>query len=209
MACLREKGICSYLRFCSITKTLERYQRCCLNPQDNSGERETQSWYQEVSKLKAKFEALQRTQRHLLGEDIGALSVKELQNLEKQLEGALAQARQRKTQIMTEQMEELRRKERHLGDVNKQLKIKVSLELSSFEAEGQGLRALPFPWSSNASAEAGSSTFHVLHSQSNHMDCEQPDPVLQIGHQQYMAADGPSGSRSMAVESNFIHGWGL
>jgi hypothetical protein len=32
----------------------------------------------------------------LLGEDLGPLSVKELQNLEKQLEGALAQARQRK-----------------------------------------------------------------------------------------------------------------
>lgn len=37
--------------------------------------------------------------RHLLGEDLGPLSVKELQNLEKQLEGALAQARQRKVQI--------------------------------------------------------------------------------------------------------------
>ncbi|KAM3264373.1 Agamous-like MADS-box protein AGL6 [Capsicum annuum] len=194
-----------------ITKTLERYQRCCINPQDNCGERETQSWYQEVSKLKAKFEALQRTQRHLLGEDLGTLSVKELQNLEKQLEGALAQARQRKTQIMMEQMEELRRKERHLGDVNKQLKIKVSLELSSFETEGQGLRALPnFPWSCNASAEAGSSSFHVHHSQSNHMDCDQPDPVLQIGYQQYMSADGASGSRSnMAIENNIIHGWGL
>ncbi|KAF3632380.1 putative polygalacturonate 4-alpha-galacturonosyltransferase-like [Capsicum annuum] len=149
--------------------------------------------------------------RHLLGEDLGTLSVKELQNLEKQLEGALAQARQRKTQIMMEQMEELRRKERHLGDVNKQLKIKVSLELSSFETEGQGLRALPnFPWSCNASAEAGSSSFHVHHSQSNHMDCDQPDPVLQIGYQQYMSADGASGSRSnMAIENNIIHGWGL
>lgn len=55
--------------------------------------------------------------------------------------------------------------------------------LGQFEAEGQGgLRALPFPWSCNASAEAGSSTFHVHHSQSNHMDCDQPDPVLQIGY---------------------------
>nr|XP_029151793.1 homeobox-leucine zipper protein ATHB-4 isoform X2 [Arachis hypogaea]XP_029151794.1 homeobox-leucine zipper protein ATHB-4 isoform X2 [Arachis hypogaea] len=34
--------------------------------------------------------------KHLLGEDLGPLSIKELQNLEKQLEGALAQARQRK-----------------------------------------------------------------------------------------------------------------
>ncbi|CAH2041832.1 unnamed protein product, partial [Thlaspi arvense] len=104
-----------------MTKTLERYQRCCFNPQDNSVEHEAQSWYQEVSKLRAKYESLQRTQRlyhqpcfsasrHLLGEDLGPLSVKELQNLEKQLEGALAQTRQRKTQMMIEQMEELRRK---------------------------------------------------------------------------------------------------
>ncbi|XP_022769501.1 MADS-box transcription factor 6-like [Durio zibethinus] len=107
-----------------MTKTLERYQRCCLTPQDNSLERETQNWYQEVTKLKTKYQALQRTQRHLLGEDLGPLNVKELQNLEKQLEGALALARQRKTQIMIEQMEDLRKKERHLGDLNKQLKIK-------------------------------------------------------------------------------------
>ncbi|XP_072064894.1 agamous-like MADS-box protein AGL13 [Arachis hypogaea] len=59
---------------------------CCNN----------QSWYQEVSKLKAKYESLQRTQRHLFGKDLGPLSIKELQNLEKQLEGSLAQARQRK-----------------------------------------------------------------------------------------------------------------
>ncbi|KAF3635665.1 hypothetical protein FXO38_24523 [Capsicum annuum] len=63
--------------------------------------------------------------------------------------------------------------EHHLGDVNKQLKIKT---------EGQGLRALlNFSWISNASVEAVSSSFHVHHSQSNHMDCDQPDLVLQIG----------------------------
>uniref|UniRef100_A0AAU7LJR0 MADS39 n=1 Tax=Hippophae rhamnoides TaxID=193516 RepID=A0AAU7LJR0_9ROSA len=50
----------------------------------------------EVTKLKFKYESLQRTQRHLLGEDLGPLSVKELQNLETQLEAGLAQARQRK-----------------------------------------------------------------------------------------------------------------
>jgi len=37
--------------------------------------------------------------RHLLGEDLGPLSVKELQQLEKQLECALSQARQRKVHI--------------------------------------------------------------------------------------------------------------
>ncbi|KAI3449153.1 hypothetical protein Pfo_005818 [Paulownia fortunei] len=155
----------------STTKTLERYQRCCFNPQDNSSERDTQSWYQEVSKLKAKYESLQRTQRHLLGEDLGPLSVKELHNLEKQLEGALAQTRQRKTQILMEQMEELRRKERELGDMNKQLKIKL-------EAEGQGLRALPCAWNPGSSSETSSFPVHIQ--ASNPMEIE-PEPFLQIG----------------------------
>ncbi|KAH7512829.1 hypothetical protein FEM48_Zijuj12G0131400 [Ziziphus jujuba var. spinosa] len=133
------------------------------------------SWYQEVTKLKAKYEALQRTQRHLLGEDLGPLSVKELQNLEKQLEGALAQARQRRTQIMIEQMEDLRKKERQLGDLNKQLKFKL-------ETEGQSLKAIQSLWNSNAAA-AGNSNFVAHSSQTNStmaMDCP-TEPVLQIG----------------------------
>ncbi|PKA48020.1 MADS-box transcription factor 6 [Apostasia shenzhenica] len=82
----------------STSKTLERYQSCCYNSQatNNVVARDTQNWYQEVTKLKAKFESLQRSHRHLLGEDLGPLSVKELQQLERQLESALSQARQRK-----------------------------------------------------------------------------------------------------------------
>ncbi|KAK4483432.1 hypothetical protein RD792_010619 [Penstemon davidsonii] len=183
----------------SMTKTLERYQRCSFNPQDNSAERETQSWYQEVSKLKAKYESLQRTQRHLLGEDLGPLSIKELQNLEKQLEGALAQARQRKTQIMMEQMEELRRKERQLGDMNKQLKIKL-------DAEGQGMRAFQCPW--NSTSSAGNNNFPVQIQSSNPMEFEQ-EPVLQIGYQHYQLGEGSSAPRNMDVDTNFFQGWRL
>ncbi|KAJ4951520.1 hypothetical protein NE237_028352 [Protea cynaroides] len=185
-----------------LSKTLERYQRCCYTPQDNTAaDRETQSWYQEVSKLKAKYESLQRSQRHLLGEDLGPLSVKELQNLEKQLEGALSQARQRKTQIMTEQMEELRRKERHLGDINKQLKNK----LFQFEAEGHGsLGATQCSWES--ASVVGATSFSAQPSQSNPMDCE---PTLQIGYHHFVPPEGTTIPRSVASESNFIHGWML
>lgn len=178
-------------------KTLERYQRSSnfnnSTPQDNTMlERETQSWYQEVTKLKAKFESLQRSRSHLLGEDLGPLSVKELQTLEKQLEEALAKARQRKMQIMIEQVEDLRKKERQLGDVNKQLKLKL-------EAEGQNLRAIQSLWYSNIP-----------------MDCQPSEPVLQIGYHQYVPADPHEGTsnttsiypRSMAgTETNFVPGW--
>ncbi|CAK7347972.1 unnamed protein product [Dovyalis caffra] len=152
----------------SVTKTLERYRRCCYTPQENNIERETQSWYQEATKLKAKYESLQRTQRHLLGEDLGPLNVKELQNLEKQLEDALALARQRKQQVLIEQMEELRKKERHLGDLNRHLKLKL-------EAEGQNLQAIQDLW--NSGAADGSSSFHVHPAQSSQMDCD-PGPGL-------------------------------
>ncbi|XP_073308861.1 agamous-like MADS-box protein MADS3 isoform X2 [Primulina huaijiensis] len=184
----------------SMTTTLERYQRCCYNPHDNSADQnEAQSWYQEVEKLKAKYESLQRTQRHLLGEDLGPLSMKELQNLEKQLEGALSQARQRKTQIMMEQMEELRRKERQLGDMNKQLKIKYGAERQT------SLRTLPFPW--NAGTLAGTNNYLVQQA-SQPMDMEQ-EPVLEIGYHHYNLGEGSSVPRSMGVESNFIQGWTL
>ncbi|KAI0513835.1 hypothetical protein KFK09_009866 [Dendrobium nobile] len=111
-------------------KTLERYQRSSFSSQaTNTIDRETQSWYQEVSKLKAKFESLQRSHRHLLGEDLGPLNVKELQQLERQLEAALSQARQRKTQIMLDQMEELRKKKREFGNENSELNYSLK-ELS-------------------------------------------------------------------------------
>lgn len=178
-------------------KTLERYQRCCYNPQDaNTSDRETQAWYQEVSKLKVKYESLQRSQRHLLGEDLGPLSVRELQNLEKQLEVALSQARQRKTQIMMEQMEELRRKERQLGDINKQLRNKLEA--------GQGaLRSIQGQWESGAIV--GNNTFSLHPSHSSHIECE---PTLQIGYPQFVPPEATI-PRSAPGENNFMHGWVL
>nr|ABX47015.1 MADS box protein [Narcissus tazetta subsp. chinensis] len=179
------------------SKTLERYQRCCYTSQDAAiADRETQNWCHEVSKLKAKFESLQRSQRHLLGEDLGPLSIKELQQLERQLEASLSQARQRKTQIMLDQMEELRRKERHLGEINKQLKIKL-------EQEGANLRAIQGSWESDAAVVGNAYSMHP--GQSSAMDCE---PTLQIGYHQFVQPEATL-PRAAAGENNFMLGWVL
>ncbi|CAL9051708.1 agamous-like MADS-box protein MADS3 [Musa acuminata AAA Group] len=178
------------------SKTLERYQRCCYTSQDsNVANREAQNWYQEMAKLKTRFESLQRSQRHLLGEDLGPLSVKELQQLERQLESALSQARQRKTQLMLDQMEELRKKERHLGEINKQLKEQI-------EAEGATFRALQGPWCSDATA--GGNAFPVQPLQSSGMDRE---PTLQIGYHQFVPPEVVAMPRNSAGENNFMLGW--
>nr|VDC90481.1 unnamed protein product [Brassica oleracea] len=55
-----------------------------------------QNWCQEVTKLKSQYESLVRTNRHLLGENLGKMSLKELQGLERQLEAALTATRKRK-----------------------------------------------------------------------------------------------------------------
>ncbi|RVW91160.1 MADS-box protein CMB1 [Vitis vinifera] len=55
-----------------------------------------QSSYQEYLKLKTRVEVLQRSQRHLLGEDLDPLNTKELEQLEHQLEMSLKQIRSTK-----------------------------------------------------------------------------------------------------------------
>ncbi|KHN29421.1 Agamous-like MADS-box protein AGL6 [Glycine soja] len=169
----------------SIIKTYDRYRK--YSNQDGNVELENQGWYQEMSKLNEKYEAVQKTQRRLHGEDLGPLSIKELQILEEQLEKALSQARQRKTQLIIEHVEELRQKERHLED----LRLKL-------EPYGFNLKASL--WGSTSTSAAGDGSFPLLPSQTY------PEPFLQIG---YSVQGEPSiVPKTMASETNF-QGWFL
>uniref|UniRef100_A0A7C9CUP6 MADS-box transcription factor n=1 Tax=Opuntia streptacantha TaxID=393608 RepID=A0A7C9CUP6_OPUST len=129
--------------FCSsssMAKTLERYQRCSygsLEPSQSSTENE--SSYQEYLKLKAKVDVLQRSQRNILGEDLAELSIKELEQLENQLDKSLRQIRSSKTQHMVDQLADLQRKEEMLLEANRVLKTKLEESYaalrSNWEAE--------------------------------------------------------------------------
>ncbi|CAJ1931846.1 unnamed protein product [Sphenostylis stenocarpa] len=83
---------------CFMAKTLERYHRCSYGALElhHQPEIETQRRYQEYLKLKSKVEALQQTQRNLLGEELEHLDVKELEHLERQLDSSLKQIRSNK-----------------------------------------------------------------------------------------------------------------
>ncbi|KAK4773367.1 hypothetical protein SAY87_028386 [Trapa incisa] len=116
--------------FCSgssMTETLERYHMCSYaameaihpcndNPQNN---------YQEYMKLKARVEMLQRSQRNLLGEDLGPLSTKELEQLEHRVENSLKQVRSTKTRVMLDQLADLQNREKMLIESNKELRKKL------------------------------------------------------------------------------------
>ncbi|KAF5449315.1 hypothetical protein F2P56_029777 [Juglans regia] len=161
----------------SMLKTLEKYQKCNYGVPDhqtNVSAREALelSSQQEYLKLKARYESLQRTQRHLLGEDLGPLSIKELESLERQLDMSLKQIRSTRTQHMLDQLTELQHKEHMLNEANKTLKQRL--------VEGYHINSLQLNPNDNdmgygrhpADQTQGDDFFHPL--------CE---PTLQIGYQ--------------------------
>ncbi|CAM0906666.1 unnamed protein product [Alopecurus aequalis] len=99
---------------------LERYQRysfeerAVLDP--NIGGQA--SWGDEYGRLKIKLDALQKSQRQLLGEQLDPLTTKELQQLEQQLDSSLKHIRLRKNQLLFESISELQKKEKSLKDQN-------------------------------------------------------------------------------------------
>ncbi|PWA54576.1 APETALA1 and FRUITFULL like protein [Artemisia annua] len=82
-------------------------------------------WTLEHAKLKCRFELLQKTKRHLKGEDLDSLTLKELQNLEHQIDTALKHIRLRKNQMMFESISVLQKKDKELQNQNNVLSKKV------------------------------------------------------------------------------------
>ncbi|MQM13514.1 hypothetical protein Taro_046438 [Colocasia esculenta] len=83
-----------------MLKTLERYQKCSYPVAEAVAPSKElqQNSYQEYLKLKGRVEVLQRSQRNLLGEDLGSLSTRELEQLENQLDVSLKHIRTTKLQ---------------------------------------------------------------------------------------------------------------
>ncbi|KAI9112913.1 hypothetical protein K1719_016027 [Acacia pycnantha] len=187
--------------FCStasMLKTLERYQKCSYGSVEVSKPaKELETSYREYLKLKGRTESLQRTQRNLLGEDLGPLNSKELEQLERQLDSSLKQVRSIKTQFMLDQLSDLQNKEHVLVEANRTLTMKLE-EISSRNNYRQswegGNQSMPY-----GSQSANSQGFFQP------LDC---NPTLQIGY-------NAEGSEQMTATTQgqqgngFIPGWML
>jgi hypothetical protein len=148
---------------------------------------------QEYLKLKERYDALQRTQRNLLGEDLGPLSTKELESLERQLDSSLKQIRALRTQFMLDQLNDLQSKERMLTETNKTLRLRL--------ADGYQM-----PLQLNPNQEEVDHYGRHHHQQQQHsqaffqpLECE---PILQIGYQGQQ--DGMGAGPSV---NNYMLGW--
>ncbi|XP_054793664.1 agamous-like MADS-box protein MADS2 isoform X6 [Prosopis cineraria] len=189
--------------FCSsssMLKTLERYQKCSYGAVEVSkpAKELEQNSYREYLKLKARFESLQRTQRNLLGEDLGPLNTKELEQLERQLDSSLKQVRSTKTQFMLDQLSDLQNKEQVLVEANRALTMK----LEEINARNH------FRQSWEAGDQSMPYETHNAHSQGffQPLEC---NPTLQMGYNP-VASDQIAATSSQGQQVNgFIPGWML
>ncbi|XP_030533669.2 truncated transcription factor CAULIFLOWER A-like [Rhodamnia argentea] len=122
-----------------MERILERYERYShAERQVLASETESiGSWTLQHAKLKARLEVLQRNHRHFMGEDLDSLSLKDLQNLEQQLDSALKHIRSRKNQLMHESISVLQKKDRALQEQNNLLTKKVKEKEKALALQAQ------------------------------------------------------------------------
>ncbi|XP_038994243.1 MADS-box protein 04g005320-like isoform X2 [Hibiscus syriacus] len=189
--------------FCStssMAKILEKYNSYTYGAlEPGQSEIDTQSKYQEYLKLKAKVEVLQHSQRHFLGENLGDLGTKELEQVEHQLDFSLRKIRSRKMQMMIDQLSELQTKEEVLLETNRNLRRKLeessSMIRSTWETGEQSVphnHPPPVPPQSDG-------FFEPLH-------C---DISLQMGYNPSNITDEDTAIGSAIAPSGFIPGWML
>ncbi|KAL2233492.1 UNVERIFIED_CONTAM: Agamous-like MADS-box protein AP1 [Sesamum indicum] len=111
-----------------MDRILEKYERYSFAERQlvaNDQPDSPANWTLEYSKLKARIELLQRNHRHYMGEDLKSISMKDLQNLEQQLDTALKNIRSRKNQLLYDSISELQRKEKAIQEQNSMLAKKI------------------------------------------------------------------------------------
>ncbi|RZC87273.1 hypothetical protein C5167_029823 [Papaver somniferum] len=83
-------------------------------------------WKREAAALRHELQSLQENHRQLMGQELSSLSVKELQNLENQLEMSLHGVRMQKDQKRNDEIHELNRKLNLLHQENMDLLKKIN-----------------------------------------------------------------------------------
>ncbi|CAL9152752.1 unnamed protein product [Musa hybrid cultivar] len=183
--------------FCSTSsmlKIIERYQMFRNNAESVPTSSEAQNSYQEYLKMKARIEYLQHSQSNLLGEELGPLSINELERLENQIEVSIKQIRSKKMQLMLDQLYDLKDKEQELQKDNKNLRRKLQ--------EGGSQTQLQPLW-----PDGGNSAAKKPPRAEGLLQLLEYDPALQVGSSQPCTAPSNDGEGAARDDDGLIPRW--
>ncbi|XP_041991406.1 floral homeotic protein AGAMOUS-like isoform X1 [Salvia splendens] len=113
----------------SVKATIERYKKASSDSSNNGSISEANSQYyqQESSKLRTQINNLQNQNRQVLGEALGALSLRDLKNLETKVEKGIGKIRTKKNELLYAEIEYLqKRQEIELHHNNQCLRAKIA-----------------------------------------------------------------------------------
>ncbi|XP_022944555.1 floral homeotic protein AGAMOUS-like [Cucurbita moschata] len=113
----------------SVRGTIERYKKAFADS-SNSGlsvaEANVQFYQQEASKLKRQIREIQNSNRHILGEALSSLSLKDLKSLEGRLERGISKVRAKKNETLCAEMEFMQKREMELQNHNNYLRAQIA-----------------------------------------------------------------------------------
>ncbi|CAD6268047.1 unnamed protein product [Miscanthus lutarioriparius] len=113
----------------SVKATIERYKKAHTVGSPTGPpllEHNAQQFYQQESaKLRNQIQMLQNTNRHLVGDSVGNLSLKELKQLESRLEKGISKVRARKNELLAAEINYMAKRETELQNDHMNLRTKI------------------------------------------------------------------------------------
>ncbi|KAF2314802.1 hypothetical protein GH714_033628 [Hevea brasiliensis] len=128
-----------------VRATIERYKKANADSSNpaSASEANTQFYQQESSKLRRQIREIQNLNRHILGEALGTLSLKELKNLESRLEKGISRIRSKKNEMLFAEIEYMQKREIELQNDNMFLRAKIAENERAQQQQQQQTNLMP------------------------------------------------------------------
>ncbi|CAN1147798.1 Agamous-like MADS-box protein AGL11 [Linum perenne] len=112
----------------NIKSTIEKYKKACSDSTHTPSVTEINAQYyqQESAKLRQQIQMLQNSNRHLMGESLSSLSIKELKQLENRLDRGVSRIRAKKHELLLAEIEYMQKREIELENESVCLRTKIA-----------------------------------------------------------------------------------
>ncbi|KAI3726583.1 hypothetical protein L1987_66381 [Smallanthus sonchifolius] len=116
----------------NIKSTIEKYKKATSSSQATLSTQEinAQFYQQESNKLRQQIQTLQNTNRHLMGQGLDSLNLKELKHLESRLDKGISRIRSKRHDMILAETEKLQKREIELEQHNAFLRSKIDKQIA-------------------------------------------------------------------------------